>query len=179
MPFPLYLFISSGLCLLCCCLFAPGTRHLSRWCESSAGARGGFFPELWWCFHSWNSKCNLSLAWKGMYTLLQIYLPTSTFIVLQLHLTHSPDPWSLESTEWQLQVTINWLSLWSQGNGFKFLVTKTTCMHFCRHRGLFPTQPFHGHQASPTCRDCQILGLVSDGHLVWEPHIPQIRMKCQ
>jgi hypothetical protein len=33
--------------------------------------------------------------------------------------------------------SINRLSLWSKDNGFKFLVVKTTCIHFSRLQGVF------------------------------------------
>jgi hypothetical protein len=87
---------------------------------------------------------------------------------------------SLPAIEWQLQLTINHLSLWSEGNSFKFLVTKTTYIHFSRLRGVFPHPIlFYGQQPSPICRECQIFRVGFRQLLTWEPHIQQLRMKCQ
>jgi len=55
------------------CHFVPGTRNLSWWCESSTGTWSNCFPQFRWCFHPWNPKCNLSLAWSGMFTVLHMF----------------------------------------------------------------------------------------------------------
>lgn len=42
----------------------------------------------------------------------------------------------MHSIEWKIQMTINKMQSWSIMNGFKFLKTKTLCIHFCQLRSL-------------------------------------------
>jgi hypothetical protein len=85
---------------------------------------------------------------------------------------------SFPAIERKLQLMIN-LSLWIQGNGFKFLVARTTCIYFCR-LDVFP-YPIHFTDNSPLpfARTVRFLGLVLDSRLIWEPHICQLHTKCQ
>jgi hypothetical protein len=52
---------------------------------------------------------------------------------------------TLLAIERQLQLTASWLSLWSQENGFKLYVAKTTCIHFSDSGVYFFTPSFSWH----------------------------------
>jgi hypothetical protein len=87
---------------------------------------------------------------------------------------------SLPAIEWQCQPTIIWLSLWCQGNCFKFLVTKTICIYFCRLHGVFPhPNHFMDNSPLPLADTVRFLGLILDSHLIWEPHTWLLQTKCQ
>jgi hypothetical protein len=73
---------------------------------------------------------------------------------------------NLKDIQQQLQLTINWLSLWSQENGFKFL-----CIHFCQLGGVFPHPNLvMDNTPLPFAETVRFLGLILDSHLTREPH---------
>jgi hypothetical protein len=87
---------------------------------------------------------------------------------------------SLPAIEGQLLLAMNWLSLWSQENSFKFLIVKTICIHFCQVRGVFPhLNLFMDNSPLTYAETVRLLGLILDNHLTWELHIWQLRTKYQ
>ena len=80
----------------------------------------------------------------------------------------------------QIQMTVNKLVSWADRTGFKFSETKTTCMHFSRHRGLFPDPDIYlKGQALPFTNYVKFLGLWFDTKLNWKEQVKQLKIKCQ
>jgi hypothetical protein len=73
---------------------------------------------------------------------------------------------SLPAIEQQIQLTINWLSQWSQQKGFKFFVAKTTFIHFCQHKGVISHPSlFRDNSPLPFAETVGFLRLILDGCL--------------
>jgi ribonuclease HI len=87
---------------------------------------------------------------------------------------------SIATSVRQIQMTVNKLVRWADSTGFKFSETKTSCMHFSRHRGLFPDPDIliKGH-ALPFVNAVKFLGLWFDQKLNWKENVRQLRIKCQ
>ena len=86
---------------------------------------------------------------------------------------------NLNSAQRQLQLTINRLESWADRHGFRFSSSKTTCMHFSRHR-LFHPHPVLtlANQVLPFSESTRFLGMVFDEKLTWLPHLRQLKEKC-
>ena len=85
----------------------------------------------------------------------------------------------MHTIERQLQQVLNYLSKWSNENGFKFSKTKTKCMHFCQSRKLHldPELTLDGVQIEVVPK-FKFLGLLFDSKLSFIPHINNLSNKC-
>ena len=78
-----------------------------------------------------------------------------------------------------MQLCINKIQKWVVENGFKFSISKTTCVHF--HKQCIYTEPsLHlDGQAIPVEDKVKLLGLVFDKKLDFKSHISYLKKKCQ
>jgi hypothetical protein len=67
-------------------------------------------------------------------------------------------------------------SLWSQENGFKLPMAKTTCIHFCRLGCVFPHPNLFKDKSPVPFAGAVNLGLILDSRLTYEPHLWQLWM---
>ena len=86
----------------------------------------------------------------------------------------------MRSIERQLQMCLNNLENWANENGFKFSTSKTVCVHFCKQREphLDPDLRLYG-ESIPVVTQVKFLGVIFDSKLTFEPHIGQLKLKCQ
>jgi ribonuclease HI len=85
----------------------------------------------------------------------------------------------LSSATRQLQNTVARLARWAEKTGFSFSPTKTKCIHFSRHRSVFPDPEISlKNEIIPVCETVKFLGLVFDQKLNWKAHIAQLRIQC-
>jgi len=79
----------------------------------------------------------------------------------------------------QLQLAVACLERWSSKNGFRFSVSKTVGMHFCRRRRSCPDPalPLYG-QPVPFQRAARFLGVTFDVRLSYKEHFKTLREKC-
>ena len=85
----------------------------------------------------------------------------------------------LKHLERSMQLCINKIQKWVAENGFKFSISKTTCVHFHKQRIYTePTLHLDG-QAIPVKDEVKYLGLVFDKKLDFKPHILYLKKKCQ
>ena len=79
----------------------------------------------------------------------------------------------------KLQLTIDKIITWAEKNGFKFSMSKTVTMHFCRIRGVHPDPDLYIHgQRIPCVEETRFLGLVFDSRLTWVSHLKSLKVKC-
>ena len=85
----------------------------------------------------------------------------------------------IPTLERKLQHHINKITKWAKENGFKFLKTKTKCIHFCNHRKLHnnPTLNIE-EENTPFVDQHKHLGAIFDKKLNFIPHINYIKTKC-
>ncbi len=85
----------------------------------------------------------------------------------------------LPMAERQLQQSLNKLQTWADRNGFTFSKTKTVCVHFCQHCGLFPepTLTYKNCQI-PVVKKVKFLGVIFDSKLSFKAHIAYLKNKC-
>ena len=82
--------------------------------------------------------------------------------------------------ERQLQMCLNKLDEWSNENGFKFSISKTVCVHFCRkHKNHEDPKLFLNGSEIPVVPQVKFLGLIFDNKLNFMPHITYIKEKCK
>ena len=85
----------------------------------------------------------------------------------------------LKHLERTMQLCINKIYKWVVENGFKFSVSKTTCVHFHRQRiHAEPSLHLDG-QAIPVKGEAKFLGVIFDTKLSFKPHIFNLKKKCQ
>ena len=85
----------------------------------------------------------------------------------------------LQHLERTMQLCINKIQKWVSENGFKFSVSKTTCVHFHRQR-IYAEPSLHlGGQALPVKGEVKFLGVIFDSRLSFKPHILNLKRKCQ
>jgi ribonuclease HI len=79
----------------------------------------------------------------------------------------------------QLQTAVNKISKWSERNGFKFSPSKTSCVHFCRKRGIHPDPDIHfSGQNIEVVSEAKFLGIIFDNKLTFRSHIAHLKKKC-
>ena len=82
--------------------------------------------------------------------------------------------------ERQLQLCLNKLDVWCNENGFKFSISKTVCVHFCRKRKQHDDPKLYlGRTKIPVVSQVKFLGLVFDNKLNFKAHILQLKEKCK
>lgn len=81
--------------------------------------------------------------------------------------------------ERKLQLAINSVSRWATLRGFRFSVTKSVVMHFCRLRGVHPDPDLYlGNRRLSCVESTRYLGLVWDSRLTWVPHLRYVKAAC-
>ena len=83
----------------------------------------------------------------------------------------------MPSIERKLQQSLNRLGRWCDKNGFKFLPTKTMCVHFCqlRKQHLYPELYLYGTQI-PIIGEAKFIGMLFE--LSFIPHITFLKSRC-
>lgn len=86
---------------------------------------------------------------------------------------------SMRSIESQLQLTLNRLSEWSKTTGFRFSVSKTKVMHFCRKTSctIDPILLLNGCELEVVDTH-KFLGMHLDRKLTWKQHIKNTKNKA-
>ena len=85
----------------------------------------------------------------------------------------------LKHLERSMQLCINKIQKWVAENGFKFSISKTTCVHFHKQRIYTePTLHLDG-QAIPVKDEVKFLGLIFDQKLNFKAHVAYLKKKCQ
>ena len=85
----------------------------------------------------------------------------------------------LKHLERSMQLCINKIQKWVAENGFKFSISKTTCVHFHKQRIYTePTLHLDG-QAIPVKDEVKFLGLIFDHKLNFKAHVAYLKKKCQ
>ncbi|KAG5860668.1 hypothetical protein JTB14_003373 [Gonioctena quinquepunctata] len=87
---------------------------------------------------------------------------------------------SMTVIENTLQMAIDTLSQKAEHLGWKFSVTKTSCVHFCRLRSphIGPELKLYGQNLQ--CKETtKFLGLIFDEKLTWGPHIEDLAQRCK
>ena len=87
----------------------------------------------------------------------------------------------LKHLERTMQLCINKIQKWVAENGFKFSISKTTCVHFHKQRTCIYTEPslHQDGQAIPVKDEVKFLGLKFDEKLSFKPHVQCIKKKCR
>ncbi|XP_067126928.1 uncharacterized protein [Centruroides vittatus] len=81
--------------------------------------------------------------------------------------------------ERQLQTSLNRIDNWSKINGFTFNAEKTSCIHFCRRRGLHldPEIYLNGVKI-PIVNEAKFLGVVFYQKLTFLSHLCNLKNRC-
>ncbi|XP_067126783.1 uncharacterized protein [Centruroides vittatus] len=81
--------------------------------------------------------------------------------------------------ERQLQTSLNRIDNWSKTNGFSFNIEKTSCIHFCRRRGLhLDPEIYLSGVKIPMVNEAKFLGVVFDHKLMFLPHLRNLKSRC-
>ena len=85
----------------------------------------------------------------------------------------------LKHLERSMQLCINKIQKWVAENGFKFSISKTTCVHFHKQR-IYTEHSLHLDGQAITVKDeVKFLGLVFDKKLNFKAHIKYLKEKCR
>jgi ribonuclease HI len=86
---------------------------------------------------------------------------------------------TLAGVERQLQLCVNAVQEWVNRNGFKFSITKTECIHFCKKRGIVadPNITLNG-SAIKSSSTVKFLGITFDQKLSFLPHLKNLKKDC-
>ncbi|XP_023240492.1 uncharacterized protein LOC111638941 [Centruroides sculpturatus] len=81
--------------------------------------------------------------------------------------------------ERQLQTFLNRIYDWSKINGFTFNAAKTSCIHFCRRRGLhLDTEIQLNGDKITMVNDAKFLGVYFDHKLTFLLHVRNLKSRC-
>ncbi|GFN88484.1 retrovirus-related pol polyprotein from type-1 retrotransposable element r1 [Plakobranchus ocellatus] len=84
----------------------------------------------------------------------------------------------LQHLERTIQLCINNVQKWVSENGFRFSVSKTTCVHFHRQR-IYAEPALHlDGQPIPVKGEAKFLGVVFDSKLNFSSHVKYLKKKC-
>ncbi|GFO23726.1 Pol-like protein [Plakobranchus ocellatus] len=84
----------------------------------------------------------------------------------------------LQNLERTIQLCINNVQKWVSENGFRFSVSKTTCVHFHRQR-IYTEPALHlDGQPIPVKGEAKFLGVVFDSKLNFSSHVKYLKKKC-
>ncbi|GFN96538.1 RNA-directed DNA polymerase from mobile element jockey [Plakobranchus ocellatus] len=84
----------------------------------------------------------------------------------------------LQHLERTIQLCINNVQKWVSENGFRFSVSKTTCVHFHRQR-IYTEPALHlDGQPIPLKGEAKFLGVIFDQKLSFENHVKYLKNKC-
>ena len=68
---------------------------------------------------------------------------------------------------------------WADSNGFKFSISKTVCIHFCRlHKSHPEPQLFLNGNPVPVVEEVKFLGIIFDRKLSFLSHLRYLKNKC-
>ena len=86
----------------------------------------------------------------------------------------------MKTIETKLQNNLNKIEKWTVENGFKFSMTKTSCVHFCQEHRLHldPALKLYNNPI-PIVDQAKFLGVIFDKKLSFIPHINTLKVKCQ
>ena len=85
----------------------------------------------------------------------------------------------LKHLERFMQLCINKIQKWVAENGFRFSISKTTCVHFHKQRIYTePTLHLDG-QAIPVKDEVKFLGLIFDRKMDFKAHVKYLKEKCR
>jgi ribonuclease HI len=80
----------------------------------------------------------------------------------------------------QLQTAVNRITNWTNENGFSLSSSKTSCVHFCRKRGIHPDPEIQlSGSVINVVKEFKFLGVIFDSRLTFIPHVLHLRKKCQ
>ncbi|GFX38947.1 putative RNA-directed DNA polymerase from transposon X-element [Trichonephila clavipes] len=78
--------------------------------------------------------------------------------------------------ERQLQTAVNNIVKWCDCNGHSISASKSSCVHFCRKRGIHPDSEIRIRDVQiPVVPDVRFLGVIFDRRLTFLPHILHLR----
>ncbi|XP_023238830.1 uncharacterized protein LOC111637554 [Centruroides sculpturatus] len=78
-----------------------------------------------------------------------------------------------------LQNSLNRIDNWSKINGFTFNTEKTSCIHFCRRRGMHLDPEIHlNGDKIPMVNETKFLGVSFDKKLTFLPHLRNMKSRC-
>ncbi|GFO20617.1 RNA-directed DNA polymerase from mobile element jockey, partial [Plakobranchus ocellatus] len=84
----------------------------------------------------------------------------------------------LQHLERTIQMCINNVQKWVSENGFRFSVSKTTCVHFHRQR-IYTEPALHlDGQQIPVKGEAKFLGVIFDQKLTFENNVKYLKNKC-
>ncbi|GFO15010.1 RNA-directed DNA polymerase from mobile element jockey [Plakobranchus ocellatus] len=84
----------------------------------------------------------------------------------------------LQHLERTIQLSIYKVQKWVSDNGFRFSVSKTTCVHFHRQR-IYTEPALHlDGQPIPVMGEAKFLGVFFDSKLNFSSHIKYLKKKC-
>ena len=85
----------------------------------------------------------------------------------------------MPTAERKIQLTIDQIVKWADMTGFKFSISKTVVVHFCRIRGIHPDPDIYlKGQRIPCLEETRFLGLQFDRRLTWVPHLKLLKANC-
>lgn len=81
--------------------------------------------------------------------------------------------------EKKLQLVVNKIFWLDETQGFRFSVSKTVVMHFCRLHGVHPDPDLQlNNRRISSVEETRFRGLTFEGRLTWEPHLRYNKMAC-
>ena len=79
-----------------------------------------------------------------------------------------------------MQLCVNSIQNWVSKNGFKFLPSKTVCIHFCRQNRIFPEPTILLDKSIKMFKEAKFLGLIFYSKLTFKNHMIQhLKISCQ
>ncbi|GFV49499.1 uncharacterized protein TNCV_3736371 [Trichonephila clavipes] len=82
--------------------------------------------------------------------------------------------------ERQLQTAVTNIIKWCDNNGHSISASKSSCVHFCRKRGIHPDPEIRIRDIQiPVVPDVRFLGVIFDRRLTFLPHILHLRKRCE
>ena len=82
-----------------------------------------------------------------------------------------------------MQLCVNSVQKWVSENGFKFITSKTVCIHFHQQYFFFlsfpPDPNILGKTPINVVREAKFLGVIFDTKLTFKNHIQYLKTSCQ
>ncbi|GBN84963.1 putative RNA-directed DNA polymerase from transposon BS [Araneus ventricosus] len=118
-----------------------------------------------------------SLHFSKILTILPLTISASLYVDdLQISCQGS----DINLIERQLQNAVNKLLIWCNDNGHTLSLTKSSCVHFCRKRGMHPDPVIRIYDTViPVVEKIPFLGIIFDRKLTFLPHVLQLRKRCE
>ena len=142
-----------------------GSQYSDSYCQENGVPQGSILSPI-----LFNLKINNIMKYVSSNANASLYVDDFALYIEGKHLQH------LERT---MQLCINKVQKWVSENGFKFSVSKTTCVHFHRQRIYKEPLLKLGEENIPVQEEVKFLGLIFDKKLSFKPHIVALKRKCQ